>query len=90
MGPVETPDYIVDLSGGGGPRQPPAHGGSAGGAAAPARPWLAVHWKCCGVYSRVYRNAEGTAYESRCPRCARPLRIAVGPGGTTSRFFEAT
>lgn len=53
------------------------------------RPWLAVHWKCCNVYSRIYRNAEGTLYTGRCPRCTRPVRAAVGPDGTRARFFEA-
>ncbi len=53
------------------------------------RPWLAVHWKCCSVYSRIYRNAEGTAYTGRCPRCMRPVRATVGAGGTRARFFEA-
>ncbi|MFA9479129.1 hypothetical protein ACERK3_12625 [Phycisphaerales bacterium AB-hyl4] len=53
------------------------------------RPWLAVMFKCCQAYSRVYRNREATAYEGRCPKCHRPLRVAIGPGGTSTRFFEA-
>ena len=54
-----------------------------------ARPFVGVQFTCCGVYMRVYRNAQATAYEGRCPKCAKPLRIAIGSGGTASRFFEA-
>ncbi len=53
------------------------------------RPWLAVHWKCCNVYSRVYRNAKGTAYDGRCPQCSKAVHVAVGPEGSSERFFEA-
>lgn len=54
------------------------------------RPWLAIHFQCCRVYYRIYRNRRGDAYEGRCPRCQRPLRVPIGPDGTSNRFFEAT
>lgn len=79
------PDYIVEING---VRVPDAHS-HAENAGFRDRPWLAVQWKCCGVYSRIYRNKEGTLYEGRCPRCARQVTARVGPGGTTNRFFEA-
>ncbi|MEM7680722.1 MAG: hypothetical protein AAF288_02085 [Planctomycetota bacterium] len=53
------------------------------------RPWLAVHWRCCEVYNRVYRSPDGQRYEGRCPKCARPLSVKIGPAGTHCRFFEA-
>ncbi len=62
------------------PAGPPARG----------RRWLGIHFECCHVYSRVYKNAAGTAYEGRCPRCYARLVIPVGPGGSTARFFSAS
>lgn len=56
----------------------------------PSGRFLGVNFACCGVYSRVYPNRQNTAYEGRCPRCARPIRFAIGPGGTASRFFTAS
>ncbi|MEZ6192976.1 MAG: hypothetical protein R3C45_17015 [Phycisphaerales bacterium] len=78
------PDYIVEING---VRVPDAQRHASGGFR--DRPWLAVQWKCCGVYSRIYRNKQGTLYEGRCPRCSRQVSARVGPGGTTSRFFKA-
>lgn len=56
---------------------------------APARPFLSIHFACCGVYQRIYRSADGTRYAGHCPKCARPVRFAVGPGGVSSRSFTA-
>ena len=52
-----------------------------------ARPFLSVHFACCNAYCRIYRNVDGTRYEGRCPKCAKPVTFAVGPGGTDSRTF---
>jgi hypothetical protein len=53
------------------------------------RPWVGIRFDCCGVYTRIYRNPEATAYAGQCPRCGKKVRLKVGDGGTDSRFFVA-
>jgi len=78
----DDPAYHVDIEGiensaNGASRHP--HG----------RPWVGILFDCCGVYVRVYRNAAGTAYVGRCPKCLRRVRLSVGSSGTSARFFVA-
>jgi hypothetical protein len=58
--------------------------GSRGG-----RPYLGVQFVCCDVYTRIYLNRERSSYVGHCPKCSRPVMVKIGPGGTTSRFFQA-
>ncbi len=83
---MDSPDYIVEIEG---VTATDPRGASARAAGFRDRPWLAIQWRCCGAYSRVYRNSKSTAYEGRCPRCARPVNVPIGPGGTNNRFFTA-
>jgi len=63
--------------------------GAGQGRAGDSRKFVGVRFECCAIYTRVYVNRDGSAYEGRCPRCARGLRLEIGPGGTDSRFFSA-
>ncbi len=60
-----------------------------GDASRSRRPWLGIHFECCNVYARVWRNKSATAYVGFCPQCARKIRLAIGSGGTDERFFSA-
>jgi hypothetical protein len=53
------------------------------------RSFVGVHFVCCDTYARVYINRGGTAYEGHCPKCAKKVRLTIGPGGTDARFFTA-
>jgi hypothetical protein len=55
-----------------------------------ARPFLGVHFACCGVYARIYMNREGTEYVGRCPRCLAQARFVIGEGGQPGRFFTVS
>ncbi len=75
------PGEHLDLSSDAGPPR--------GASPATGRPFIGVRFACCGVYTRVYRNRAATAYEGRCPRCAKAVTFPIRPGGTGERFFEA-
>lgn len=86
----EDPDYFLDLQS---PRQPPSpepNTAARGCEPVDARAWIGVRFECCGVYQRIYRSADGLLYAGRCPKCAKAVRVRVGPGGTQDRFFLAT
>ena len=79
----DEPDYILDING-------LSESSSSEPDITPeGRAWIGVQFECCGTYSRIYRNPEGTAYKGHCPRCSKPVRVKVGPGGTHSRMFRA-
>jgi len=79
----DDPAYIVDIDALAGRATGDAQSGG------DVRPWVGVHFDCCGLYLRIYRNRSGTAYEGACPRCHRRVRVAIGPGGTAERIFRA-
>ena len=91
------PDYIVDIPGlKSGPADAAGRQGANGsasgggdGSSMEGRPWIAIYWKCCKAYGRVYRNRAATAYEGRCPKCLKAVKASVGEGGVESRFFNA-
>ena len=55
----------------------------------PLRPFIGVHFACCNVYARVYRNATRTRYSGNCPKCCQRIEFRIGPGGSDRRFFSA-
>ena len=73
-------DYKLDLSSTGAPQSSEEKAGT-------KRAYISVRFACCGVYQRIYRSADGRRYEGHCPKCAKPVRFKVGPGGTDARFF---
>jgi hypothetical protein len=58
------------------------------GSASAQRPWIGVRFLCAGAYVRVGRSPDGSSYNAMCPRCGKRVRFRVGPGGTSSRYFE--
>jgi hypothetical protein len=74
-------DYNLDLS--------TAASQTPSAPAAPShRPHISVHFACCNIYLRIYRDAEGKAYRGHCPRCAKPIHFPIGKHGTQARFFR--
>jgi hypothetical protein len=76
-------DYKLDIAG----LAPDGQAQAATKQANGTSPFLGVHFACCGVYVHIYRNADGTEYAGNCPRCGKPVRFAIGPGGTDERQF---
>ena len=51
--------------------------------------FLGILFECCNVYGRIYKNNEGTFYQGKCPRCLKEIKIRIGEGGSSQRFFKA-
>jgi len=59
-----------------------------GGAPGDPKKFLGVRFECCSVYTRAYKNPEGTAYLARCPRCLQKVTIGIDVRqGIDARFF---
>ncbi|MBD3421139.1 MAG: hypothetical protein GF398_13570 [Chitinivibrionales bacterium] len=52
--------------------------------------YLGIQFNCCNVYQRIYKNRHATAYEGRCPKCGSYVRVPIGEGGSSQRFFSTT
>lgn len=53
------------------------------------RKYVGIYFKCCHVYSRVYKSRLGDRYVGYCPKCGARVKLMVGPGGVDDRFFIA-
>ena len=80
----------LDLTSEPGDESEPIRSGSSDGAAAEPRPFLGIHFECCGIYGRIYRDANFRVYRGRCPKCMRSLEIPIGQGGRAGRFYRAS
>ncbi|MBC23996.1 MAG: hypothetical protein CMJ32_08795 [Phycisphaerae bacterium] len=52
-------------------------------------PFLAIWFRCCHAYGRLYRTVDGGMYQGRCPRCGCSVHAMIGSGGTNRRIFQA-
>jgi len=52
--------------------------------------FLGIMFECCHVYRRIFINKDGTAYEGHCPKCAAKVKVKVGSGGSSQRFFKTS
>ncbi|MHC4808791.1 MAG: hypothetical protein ACYTEV_00280 [Planctomycetota bacterium] len=68
--------------------RPPAAKADGDGASS-SRRFLSVWYSCCHAYGRLERDASGTRYVGRCPRCGSRVQARIGTGGTNRRMFEA-
>ncbi|MCP4631962.1 MAG: hypothetical protein GY855_03470 [candidate division Zixibacteria bacterium] len=53
------------------------------------RSFIGINFRCCRVYSRIYKNKRGDAYLGWCPKCGMKIEIKVAPYGSNERFFVA-
>ena len=51
--------------------------------------FIGILFECCNIYRRIYINGEKNAYEGKCPKCNREIKVKIGTEGTESRFFSA-
>lgn len=73
-----------------GEERPESGNSGAGGSGGGPKPFVGIHFKCCGIYCRIYKNRRQDAYEGACPKCHKRVKLPIGEGGTNIRFFEAS
>lgn len=55
----------------------------------PERPYIGIMFRCCNVYTRIYKNRRGDAYVGWCPKCGGRIDVRIAPYGSEERFFIA-
>ena len=53
----------------------------------PDRDYLRILFACCNVYQRVRVPTDRATFDARCPKCLRPIRFRLAPGGSADRTF---
>ena len=53
-------------------------------------PFLGIQFMNCGTYTRIYRNADKTAYQGMCPSCGVPIKVRIDPGEKGATGFSNT
>jgi hypothetical protein len=53
------------------------------------RKYIGIYFKCCHVYSRVYKSKLGDRYVGFCPKCGAKVQLMIGSDGVDDRFFVA-
>ena len=51
--------------------------------------FLGIYFECCNIYTRIYKNKTGDAYEGKCPKCFKKVFVPIGDKGSAERFFKA-
>lgn len=54
------------------------------------RAFIGVHHTCCNAYSRAYINKARSAFDGKCPSCARRVHLPIGRGGSKSSFWRTS
>lgn len=57
---------------------------------APGSTYLRLWFDCSRQYARAQKSPDGTKYTARCPKCGATAKFAIGPGGTSERFFRVS
>ena len=60
-----------------------------GAAGSEGRSYVGIYFKCCRVYSRVYKSRLGDRYVGFCPKCGAKVQLMIDSGGVDDRFFVA-
>lgn len=84
-----TPDPCDRVELGGRDGQTP-RSDRAGEPEAAQRGYLRLWFACANQYARAYKNADGSQYQGRCPKCGAAIQFPIGPGGTSERFFQVS
>jgi len=50
--------------------------------------FIGILFECCNSYGRLYLRRDSAAFEGRCPRCYRMVRVPVSEDGIEAHFVQ--